>query len=406
MHQRVLSADADVARKLGLDGRSRRRRPWRWLIAALVLAGAAGGGSWWWAESHAAPEFRTAEARRGELIATVTATGTLEPTNQVEVGSEISGRIATMEADFNDHVEQGQTLATLDTDQLRAKVKQSESSLQAAEAGVREAMATVDEMAAKARRLRTLARRDFSSQQDLEVAEAASARAEAALASARAQVEVARAVLQADRTTLAKAIIRSPIDGVVIDRHVEVGQTVAASFQTPILFTLAQDLTEMELHLDIDEADVGHVKVGQQATFRVDAYPDQEFAATITSVRYAPRTVQGVVTYEAILAVANESLLLRPGMTATAEIMTARQKNVLLVPNGALRFTPPGAKEEVPPGRAGSPAGKRVWTLRGGEPVAIAVDTGLSDGRWTVVKSGDVTPGLPLLVDVVRPEET
>ncbi|MGZ8408221.1 MAG: efflux RND transporter periplasmic adaptor subunit, partial [Caulobacteraceae bacterium] len=270
--------------------------------------------------------------------------------------------------------------------------------LQAAVARVEEARATVAETEAKLRRVRALAQNAFSSEQDVDVAEAAASRAAAALTSARAEVEVASAALEADRTLLGKAVIRSPIDGVVIARTVEAGQTVAASFQTPVLFTLAQDLSQMQLHLDIDEADVGQVAEGQEASFSVDAYPDRRFTATITSVRYAPRTVQGVVTYEAILSVDNESMLLRPGMTATASIVTAHRADVLLVPNGALRFTPPG-KETPAAQRDGT---NTVWTLRDGEPAAIPVTVGLSDGLWTEVTEGDVASGDALLVDLAH----
>jgi HlyD family secretion protein len=277
-------------------------------------------------------------------------------------------------------------------------VRQSEATLQAAAAGVEEARATVAETEARLRRVRTLARGAFSSEQDVDVAEAAAARAAAALTSARAEVEVASAALEADRTLLAKAVIRSPIDGVVIARRVEAGQTVAASFQTPVLFTLAQDLSQMQLHLDIDEADVGQIAEGQEASFTVDAYPGREFTATITSVRYAPRMEQGVVTYEAILTVDNENMVLRPGMTATASIVTARRPNVLLVPNGALRFTPPDA--EAPAAVSGGM--QTVWTLRGGEPAAIPVTVGLSDGLWTEVAKGEVASGDALLVDLAQ----
>lgn len=402
MDRRALAGNRDVAQALGLSDAPPPRRLWYRLTALGIAIALVVAGIWWWRASQAGPEFRTEAVRRGDLTVTVTATGTLEPSNQVEVGSEISGRIASIQADFNDRVDKDQTLAVLDTDELRAKVSQSQAGLDAAEAGVREAMATVDEMRAKARRVRALAQRDFSSQQDLEVAEAATARAEAALASAKAEVDVARAVLEADRTTLEKAVIRSPIDGIVIGRNVEAGQTVAASFQTPILFTLAQDLTQMELHLDVDEADVGQVDVGQEVSFRVDAYPDQDFAATITSVRYAPRTVQGVVTYEAIGSVGNDSLKLRPGMTATADIVTARHGDVVLVPNGALRFTPETAESEP----AETSASRTVWTLRGGLPVAIPLRTGATDGRWTMVGTEDteIRPGLPLIVDRVAGE--
>jgi HlyD family secretion protein len=391
--------DPEVAARLGLSFDGGRRPLWRWL-AVLTLIGVVGAAAayGWRAGTADSPFFRTQAARVGDLVVTVTATGTLQPTNQVEVGSEISGRIARISADYNDRVTVGQALATLDTDQLSAQVRKSAATLQAAEAGVAEAEATVAETEAKLDRVRALARGAYSSQQDVDVAAAAAARAAAGLTSARAQVEVASAALEADQTLLAKAVIRSPIDGVVIARAVEAGQTVAASFQTPVLFTLAQDLTQMELRLDIDESDVGQVAEGQEASFTVGAYPDRRFAATITSVRYAPRTVQGVVTYEAILAIDNAGMVLRPGMTATARIVTARRNDVLLVPNGALRFTPPDAEAPA----SATQGARTVWTLDDGGPAAVPITAGLSDGLWTEVAHGDIASGTPLLVDLAR----
>lgn len=397
MHQQRI--DPEIAARLGLGLESGRRPVWRWLAAlALILALAALAVYGWHALTADGSLFRTEAARIGDLIVTVTATGTLQPTNQVEVGSEISGRIANVSADYNDVVTKGQVLATLDTDQLSAQVRQSQAALQAAVAGVAEAEATVVETQAKLTRVRALARGAYSSQQDVDVAEAAAARAAAALTSARAQVEVASAALEADQTLLGKAVIRSPIDGVVIARTVEAGQTVAASFQTPVLFTLAQDLTQMELRLDIDEADVGHVAEGQQASFTVGAYPERRFSATITSVRNAPRTVQGVVTYEAVLTIDNEGLMLRPGMTATASIVTAERSDILLIPNGALRFTPP----DVPAPATATDGTRTVWTLRDGRPIAVAVTAGLTDGLWTEVAEGDIASGMALLVDLAK----
>lgn len=396
MHQQRI--DPEIAARLGLGLDSSRRRVWRGLAAlALICAVAAFAVYGWYVGTAERSAYRAEAARIGDLVVTVTSTGTLQPTNQVEVGSEISGRIARVSADYNDHVTQGQELATLDTDQLSAQVRQSRATLQAAAAGVAEAEATVVETRAKLARVRALARASYTSQQDVDVAEAAAARAAAALTSAHAQVEVASAALEADLTLLRKAVIRSPIDGVVIARQVEAGQTVAASFQTPVLFTLAQDLTQMELRLDIDEADVGQVAEGQQASFTVGAYPNQVFSATITSVRNAPRTVQGVVTYEAILTIDNVGLMLRPGMTATASIVTNRRSNVLLIPNGALRFTPPDAAAPPPV----DPGTRIVWTLRDGRPTAVPVTVGLSDSLWTEVAEGDVASGTALLVDLV-----
>jgi len=237
-------------------------------------------------------------------------------------------------------------------------------------------------------------------------------------------VSQAEAALRQDRTDLAKAVIRSPINGIVMECHVEPGQTFAASFQTPVLFTLAEDLSKMELHVGIDEADVGNVQAGQDATFTVDAYPDRRFPSRIVKVYYAPQVVQDVVTYEALLTVDNSKLLLRPGMTATAEIITKTVEDAILVPNGALRFTPPVPEASkrggsmlraILPGRRHRPAKQRkvldtdkserlVWTLRDEQPVAIPVTIGSSDGSMTEVVDGDVKPGLPLLVDIIRPD--
>jgi HlyD family secretion protein len=397
--------DASVAKNLGLDGPGHRHWYSRRIVVAMLVVLAGAIAFFGKALTPADLEFETTAARRGDLIVAVTATGTLEPINQVQVGSEISGIIEIVYVDFNDAVQAGNVLAHLNTDQLEAKVRQSKAALQAAEAAVEEAQATLEETRAKAARITALHERQLTSQQDLEIARAAEARSAAALASARAQVEVRRAALQADGTTLDKAAIRAPIGGVVISRNVEAGQTVAASFQTPVLFTLAEDLTRMELHLDIDEADIGRVREGQVASFAVDAFAERRFPGTITSVRVAPRTVQGVVTYEALLSVANPDLLLRPGMTATAEITTDQRHDVLLAPNAALRFTPPRANSDVATNGHSSDQPRRVWTLRDGEPTQIPVSVDASDGRWTEVTSGELEVGQPLLVDLAKPQE-
>ena len=366
--------------------------------------------------------FKTAEAARGDLTVLVTATGVLEPVTQVEVGTEISGTVESVEVDYNDRVKVGQVLARLDTDQLEARARQSQAALNLARAKVDEAQATVEETKKRRDRMQQLALKNLCSKEECDAAEAAYARAVAALASARAQVTQARAQLDSDRTALKKAVIVSPINGMVLQRQIEPGQTVAASLQTPVLFVLAENLAQMELHVAVDEADVGQVREQQPATFTVDAYPDRDFPAVITQVRSAPKTVEGVVTYETVLSVDNSDLLLRPGMTATADITVRKLANVLLVPNTALRFTPPTPAEtgegdrslvrQLLPHRPhrekqkAEPAIKgqqRVWTLRDGVPVAIPVTVGATDGKMTEVVSGDVAPGLPLLVDTVSP---
>lgn len=371
------------------------------------------------ANKHTTIQFKTAEAQRGNLVITVTATGTLEPVNQVEVGTEVSGTIESVNADYNDHVKVGQVLARLETDQLDARLRQSKASLDLARARVREAEATVIETRNNFKRAKELAKKGLCSKETCDAAEAAYKRAEAALTSANAQVTQSKAQLDADQTALEKAVIHSPVNGIVLKRSVEPGQTVAASFQAPVLFTLAEDLTRMELHADIDEADVGQVKVDQSASFTVDAYPDRDFSARLLKVYYAPKVVQDVVTYEALLSVDNTELLLRPGMTATADIIIKNIEDALLVPNAALRFSPPQTKTEPSAIRSILPGPHRheekqrkillsektqqqVWLLQDGKPVAIPVTIGATNGRMTEILDGDIKPGTSLLVDVIR----
>ena len=262
------------------------------------------------------------------------------------------------------------------------------------------------------------------SQRDMVVAQAALQRAQAVEITAKAQVSQARATLEADETDLAKAVIHSPINGIVLVRNVEPGQTVAASLQAPVLFTLAEDLTQMELHVDVDEADVGQVTKGQEAIFTVDAHPGRTFPAQITQVRYGSQTVNGVVTYKTVLIMDNSDLSLRPGMTATADITVKKVENATLIPNAALRFIPPNKEKEdasddvsllqkLMPRRHRRPPKKskdttvdnklqRVWTLRDGKLLAITVGIGATDGRMTEVTSGDIEPEMEFVVDTMR----
>jgi HlyD family secretion protein len=399
MDKQVGGASEDVARRLGLGVETGG-----WLSRRVLLIGVAAAVAvllavWLALGRTHGPLYVTEPATRGALTVAVSATGSLEPVTTVDVGSEISGRLVSVNVDYNDHVKKGELLAQIDTTQLAANVAKSEANLAAARAAVLTSEATLRETSAKAKRARELSTTGYVSKDTLETATATAQRAAADLASARARVTVAEAELSSDRTTLTKADITSPIDGVVISRDVDPGQTVAATFQTPKLFTLAEDLRRMQLQVDVDEADVGEVKEGQPATFTVDAYPNRRFEAKIESVRYASQTKNGVVSYTAVLSVDNEGLLLRPGMTATASIVTATRDVALLVPNGALRFTPPG---HAAPKAAAPGAGeieKTVWTLDGKTPRAIAVRAGLTDGQHTEILSGDVEPGMALLVD-------
>jgi HlyD family secretion protein len=417
------ASPGDIAQVLGQAHHGGgRRRAVKWIVVLAVLGLAAWVAMSLFSSSPAQYTYQTADAKRGDLTVSVTATGTLQPVNQVDVGTEISGTVESVDVDFNDRVKRGQVLATLNTDQLSAKLRQSQAALELARANVQTAQATVLETRTKYNRLKTLAAKGMASQDDLDTAAAAFTRANAAVEVAKAQVTQAQAQVDADRTSLQKAQIRSPIDGIVLKREVEPGQTVAASLQTPVLFTLAENLTQMELNVAVDEADVGQVKKGQKASFTVDAFPGRTFPAVIDQVRYAPQTVQGVVTYETVLLVDNSDLTLRPGMTATVDIVVGDYRNVLLVPNAALRFTPPATqakssggslfsrlfprpRRSAPATREAGDAGartQRVWVLRDGQPVAIPIQVGASDGQMTQVLSGDLQPGTALLTDVTR----
>ena len=414
------SPRADIQAVLNTGGHTPLQRRMRWVIAVpgILLLGSI-TVFWLLRGDESAVRYETAEVTRGDLTVTVTATGTLEPVNQVDVGSELSGIIETVAVDFNDRVHHGQVLARLDTDRLQAQMLESRAALMASEARVTEAQATVLETRLAFERCEKLAERQLCPAGDLDTARAMFARAKASEASARAEVAEARATLDGKETELAKAEIRSPIDGLVLLRQIEPGQTVAASLQAPILFTLAEDLAQMELHVAVDEADVGMITEGQAAELTVDAWPERSFPATITQVRFAPRTVEGVVTYETVLTVDNSDLALRPGMTATAVITVQELQDKVLLPNTALRFTPPQT-EAAQPRRRGAfgmlfprpPMGQRrsnraknegqqVWVLHDGNPEAVPVKTGASDGRLTELRVGDIQPGQAVVVDAV-----
>ncbi|HKE94012.1 MAG TPA: efflux RND transporter periplasmic adaptor subunit [Povalibacter sp.] len=406
--------------------------PWkRWIkwvvLAVIVLAvtyfvfGRGDGGT---------TRFVTQEVTQGDLTVTVTATGNLQPRNQVDIGVELSGTVRVVNVDVNDEVKKGQLLASLDTTRLNAQVLQARSSLASAEARVLQADASAKEANANYQRLlkvRELSNNKIPSQQDLDVAEATVAQSKGEAAAARASVAQARASLETVLTDLGKAEIRSPINGVVLVRSVEPGQTVAASLQAPVLFTLAEDLKKMELHVQVDEADVGSVDTGQKASFTVDAFPNRHFSAHITQVHFASNNTQksasnaasatstGVVTYETVLEVDNSELLLRPGMTATAEIVTTSIEDAVLIPNAALRFTPegenvPGAPQaqqrgalsaimpQMPRRNPGNQQQSnatrrmgRAWILEEGKPALVMFRPGATDGRVTqVLPLGDM----------------
>ncbi len=390
---------------------------------ALFLLLAVGGAIWATRDTSGTMHYRTLPARRGDITITVTATGNLQPTNQVVISSELSGTVKSVEVDYNDQVKVGQILTRLDTSTLSAQVLQSQAALASARAKVLLTQATIQETQAAFDRLLEvgrLSRNKALSKSDMDTARAARDRAKADYAGALAAVSQAEATLKLNQTDLAKTEIRSPINGIVLTRSVEPGQTVAASLQAPELFSLAENLAQMELHIDVDEADVGQVQTGQMATFTVDAYPDRSYPAELTQVRFGATTTSGVVTYETILKVDNSDLSLRPGMTATADIIVTRKNDTLLVPNAALRFVPkkldevgsgggsvlsklmPRPSRRADKKKEASGAVKKntqVWTLVGNQPVAIPVTIGLTDGSSTQIVAGKIQPGTELVID-------
>ena len=410
----------EVEHRLGLAGSGRRRRVGRWLLAALLVAIALGGVSRLGRmRAQPAGQYQTETVEKGTLNVTVTATGELKSLTQVNIGTEISGIVESVAVDFNSPVRVGEVLARVNTEKLEAQAAQARAGLQSAEARRLQSQATVAEseaQLAKLKRVHDLSGGRVPSQLELDAQEATVKRAHADEASAAAQVVQSKASLAAIETDIRKAVIRSPINGIVLDRQIDPGQTVAASFQTPTLFTLAEDLTKMRLIIDVDEADIGQVRVGQKAHFRVDAYPDRAFESTVKEVRSTPKTSNGVVTYQTVLTVDNSERLLQPGMTATAEITVTQVPDAVLVPNAALRFTPPAARLPAtgrggfsllppPPGsqrrdRSGENAPSRVWTVEDETLKSIELELGPTDGKVTVLQRGDLTTGTPVIVDI------
>ncbi|MGC4086268.1 MAG: efflux RND transporter periplasmic adaptor subunit [Vicinamibacterales bacterium] len=368
----------------------------------------------------ATPAYVTEPVVVGDLDVKVSATGNLQPTNTVDVGSELSGLVEAVLVEENDHVKKGQVLARLDQSKLKDAITQSQAALASAEAGLAQREATVREANAQLSRLQEVSRLSggkVPSKSEMETAEATAAKAVADRASAQAGVTEARAALSTNETNLSKSFIRSPVDGIVLTRSVEPGQAVAAQLQVATLFAIAEDLRQMELKVNVDEADVGRTRDGQQATFTVDAYPGRVYTADVTRVAYGSTKSGDVVSYAALLAVKNDDLSLRPGMTASAEIASTSVKGALLVPNAALRYTPASSTQQAgrgfvaslmpgPPRMARtqettqvSKTNGTVWVLRSGEAMAVPVAIGDTNGRFTVVTGGDLHEGDAVITD-------
>ncbi len=407
----------EISESLGLHKQNRSFR--RVAIAILALSVIAVAGWVWLGQAADRPEMRfvTATVEQNGFDVIVTATGTVEPTNLVEISSEASGTLAEVLVDYNDPVEVGTVLARLDDRRLQSELDVARAALDAASARVARARATLQEARERVEVARNLDERGVSPHLDLISREAAFAAARADLQSAEADQALAEATVDLRQTDLDRTCICSPINGVVLDRDADPGQIVAATLQAPILFTVAEDLTQMQLQVDVDEADVGTVRVGQEATFVVDAYDDEIFPATISEVRFAPETVDGVVTYKAILTIDNSEMLLRPGMTATADIVVQVVADALVVPNSALRFRPRVEETSAGDERSGllgmlipdteqrsfdPNAAPTVWILdEAGMPQEVAVETGGTNGRLTAVHGDALTEGVEVIVEQI-----
>ena len=398
------------------------RRPVVWSTLTLLLLG--GGATYYWqksAQANAAPAYVTSAVGKGNLTLSVAANGTLQPTRSVSIGSELSGTVRKVYVDVNDRVTKGQVLVELDTAKLSDQVARSRASLAAAKANVTQVDATLKEAQGNLARLEEVSRLSggkVPSAAELDSGRATVARAVADQLVAQANVVVATATLSTDETNLSKGSIRSPIDGVVLTRTVDPGNAVAASLQAVTLFTVAEDLKELRLQVNVDEADVGAVKVGQNASFTVSAYPSRKYPATITRVAFGSTITENVVTYITYLDVDNSDLSLRPGMTAAATITATERKDVLLVPSSALRFQPTSSARSGKPSdgggivssllpklprakktASGSGPAKQVWVLQDGVATAISVTAGINDGRMTEVTGGDLREGMLVITD-------
>lgn len=440
MSSSTISTPEDLGSLIGVKQSSAPLRWLTWLVGISVFAGA-GYFTWTRLQGPAvAPvSYATESLDRGNISLTITATGNLEPTTEVTIGSVLSGNADKVYVDINDRVKKGQELAKItirrldqDTDNSRAALNSSRAKVKQVEATLAENQAALDRL----QELHKLSGGKTPSKADMVTATAAVARANADLGSAKASVEQAEAELQANESDQANAILRSPIDGIVLTRSLEPGQTVAASFTAPELFVIAENLEHMKLKVAVAEADIGRVEAGQRATFTVDAWPDRSYEAKVTRVSFGSAVTDNVVTYETELEVSNKDLSLRPGMTATADIHVAESTDVLIVPSSALRFDPSAAASRSSAGGPGGPGGEKksfvqslipsprrsgggprsasdgerpggsrgnhsgrsqIWVLQDGKPVAMPVKTGLTDGRYTEVSGEGLTEGMAVI---------
>ena len=402
-----------------------RKKAIAWIAAASVI-GLGGAGWWQLSDSPKEPPYVTTPVQTASITQVVASTGTLQAVVTVQVGSQVSGTIEKLFADFNTKVKAGQIVAQLNQDKFRAAEDQARANLLAAQSNIEKSKVGVADTLRTLERNRQLRTKDLMAQSDLDAAQAAYDAAVAQVEVNRAQAAQAQASLKQATVDLNNTVIRSPVDGLVISRNVDVGQTVAASLQAPTLFTIANDLARMEVHTNVDEADVGNVREAQEVTFTVDAFPSRRFRGRVHQVRNAPIVVQNVVTYVAVVRIDNKELLLKPGMTANVQFLVSRKEDVLTIPNMAMRFKPPEEKEEAQEllrreqsrtapkvgerrtsrqsAAGGSGAGgggtrrARIYLLKDDKAQPVEIQLGITDGSRTEVRSGDVKENDPVII--------
>ncbi len=359
----------------------------RWLAGGVALVLLAGAGIGWWATHQTASvEYATTPVSRGTVVRTVTATGTVNPVLTIIVGSYVSGVIQELSCDYNTKVQKGQICAKLDSRPYQSVVNQDQANLDVALAQLEKDKSVVRYSQLNYDRNRQLATRNYVAQDTADIAKSALEQAQAQTALDAATIDLRKAELGSAVVNLGYTSIVSPVDGTVVSRNITVGQTVAATFQTPTLFLIASDLTKMQVDANVSESDIGSVSDGDKVRFSVDAFPGRLFQGAVVQVRQSPQTVQNVVTYDVVVSVANADLALKPGMTASTQIVTDERADVLRVPDQALRYTPAGAA-------AATAGAARIFVLRDGLPLAVAVITGLDDDSMTEIVSGDVKAG-------------
>lgn len=398
---------------------AQRMRRLGFIISIVAIGIAIGGYVFFNGERKPPIRYRTAAVERGQVVSVVSATGTINPVVSVQVGTQVSGMIKSLHADFNSRVKAGDTVAIIDPEPFKARREQAVGNLEMARSNVARSKADLAQRKRELDRVQSLLPQQFVSQNDVDVALTNFQSAEAQLRVAGAQVKQAEAALNSAELELKYTVIRSPVDGIVVARNIEVGQTVASSFATPNLFLIALDLTNMQVDTNVSESDIGGMTEGKEAVFTVDAYPGVSFAGIIKQVRLAPINIQNVVTYNVVIGVENKELRLKPGMTANVAIVVAQRDQVLKVPNAALRFMPPktegdrrgleGQATKAEGGRpihTGGTAGqlRTVWTqVESGDLVSLPVQTGISDGITTEVLSGGLTEGDAVVVGIEQP---